>query len=521
MDPEHGQTVSLWAATAAGYVTEKLEEDGTAEVVVIGAGMAGLCTAYDLLRAGCAVMVLEKSVVGGGETGRTTAHLSNQLDASYLTIEQLHGTAGAALAFESHTAAINHIEEIIHQEHIECDFSRVDGYLFNDPDQPLDLEEELAAAHRAGMVEAVLVPESPIPGATRGPCLCIPNQGQMHAMRFLNGLAQAIHQRGGRIYTGTTATKVEAVPGQTDTIAVQTAAGPAVSARAVVVATNTPFIDITMMHNKLAPYRTYAIGAPVPRGSVPPALLWDTGQPYHYVRVQPLDAATDVLIIGGEDHKTGQAADAMDRFHRLETWSLPRFPTISEIRYRWSGQVVESSDGLAYIGRNPGDAPSIFIVTGDCGMGMTHGAIAGSLLTDLILGRDNRFARLYDPARTPLASTGHWLRENLNAALQFKDYLTGGDVASEQELAPGQGAIIRHGLTKAAVFRDSSGIVHQLSPVCPHLKCMVQWNPVESSWDCPCHGSRFDAAGHLLNGPATADLTPLQPETQESGEDTG
>jgi Rieske Fe-S protein len=295
---------------------------------------------------------------------------------------------------------------------------------------------------------------------------------------------------------------------------VVTANGHKVSAFAVVVATNTPVNDRVTMHTKQYAYRTYAVAAPVPAGSVRHALYWDTADPYHYVRLQRVDAGEDLLIVGGEDHKTGQSADEAVAFRRLEDWTRSLFPMARNFAYHWSGQVMEPMDCLAYIGRNPGDADNVYIVTGDSGHGMTHGTIAGMLLTDLIVGRPNRWAALYDPSRKTLRAAGEFVKENVNVAVQYADWLTPGEVRDVKDVAPGQGAILRRGLKKLAVFRDEFGQVHTLSAVCPHLGCIVHWNGVEKTWDCPCHGSRFSTEGVVLNGPALSGLEEIR-ETEK------
>ena len=254
---------------------------------------------------------------------------------------------------------------------------------------------------------------------------------------------------------------------------------------------------------------SYVIGARVPRGSVTKALYWDTLDPYHYIRLQPLKGPHgehDLLIVGGEDHKTGQASATEERHARLEGWARERFPTMQQVEFTWAGQVMETIDGLAFIGRNPLDKDNVFIATGDSGMGMTHGTIAGILLTDLILGRENPWATLYDPSRKTLRAAGEFLKEQLNVAAQYADWVTGGDVGSVDEIAKGGGAVLRRGLTKVAVHRDEKGTLHECSAVCPHLGCIVAWNSAEMSWDCPCHGSRFDKLGKVINGPANTDL---------------
>jgi Rieske Fe-S protein len=274
------------------------------------------------------------------------------------------------------------------------------------------------------------------------------------------------------------------------------------------VATNTPVNDVVTMHTKQAAYRSYVVAMRVPRGSVIRALYWDTEDPYHYVRLQSGDE-TDLLIVGGEDHKTGQANDSGERFERLAAWTRARFPMAGEQVYAWSGQVMEPVDSLGFIGRNPGDDLNIYIATGDSGHGMTHGTIAGMLLTDLILKRANSWAELYDPSRFTLRAAGEFAHENANVAAQYTDLVTGGDLPSGDQVLPGTGAVVRRGLKKVATYRDNAGGLHEFSALCPHLGCVVAWNSTEKSWDCPCHGSRFDALGQVLNGPAVSGLSPI------------
>jgi glycine/D-amino acid oxidase-like deaminating enzyme/nitrite reductase/ring-hydroxylating ferredoxin subunit len=349
-----------------------------------------------------------------------------------------------------------------------------------------------------------------VPGLSfdTGRALRFPDQAQFHVLKYIDGLSRALKRDGGRIFMETHAAKIEGV---TDEHArVETSDGKVVNARAVVVATNTPVNDLFEIHTKQAPYRTYVIGARIAKGSVPKILLWDTPDPYHYIRIQEGNggkSAYDVLIVGGEDHKTGQADDAARRFGILEKWTRDRYPVIEGIEFRWSGQVMEPVDGLAFIGRNPLDKKSIYIATGDSGNGMTHGTIAGVLLTDLIVGRENEWAELYDPARKTLSAIKDFAKENLNVAAQYTDLATPGDVDATDEIERGEGAILRRGLTKVAVFRDEEGQLHERSAICTHLGCVVNWNSFEKTWDCPCHGSRFDCKdGHVVNGPAIRGL---------------
>jgi glycine/D-amino acid oxidase-like deaminating enzyme/nitrite reductase/ring-hydroxylating ferredoxin subunit len=502
-----GATLSSWLTTAPAPPSfPTLRENTTADVVVIGAGIAGLTTAYLLGKEGKKVVVLEDGEIASGESGRTTAHLSNALDDRYTTLEKLFGPKGARLAAESHGAAIDKIEKIVADEQLACDFRRLDGFLFLPKDgDPQELHEELAAAHRAGLTAVEFLPDSGTLGFATGPCLRFPHQGQFHILKYLNGLAKAIEAQGGRIFTHTHATEVSGG----SPACVRTTEGFEVRAQAAVVATNTPFNDRVVMHTKQAPYRTYALAGRVPKGAIATALYWDTPDPYHYIRVQEMDppADYDLLIIGGEDHKVGED-DPAARLACLEDWARTHFPQITTIDFSWSGQVLEPDDSLAYAGRNPLDRDNVYLITGDSGHGMTHGTLGAMLLRDLILERANPWENLYDPSRVTLAkeSLQEFVSHNAVVVKDYAELLTGGDVASTNDIVPGTGAVLRHGLTKVAVYKDPQGQTHTCSAICPHLGCVVHWNDLETSWDCPCHGSRFDAYGHLLNGPANSDL---------------
>jgi glycine/D-amino acid oxidase-like deaminating enzyme/nitrite reductase/ring-hydroxylating ferredoxin subunit len=504
-------TRSIWTATTDIPTPPPLHGSTTADVCIVGAGIAGLTTAYLLGRRGKKVIVIDDGRISGGETRSTTAHLASAIDDRFTEIERLHGGAASQLAAASHAAAIDLIEETIRNELIDCQFERLDGYLFGDSSEQNDmLKAEYEAARRAGM-KVEIVPRAPLSMFDTGPCLRFAHQATFHPLKYLGRLVRAIVRDGGRVFGFTHA---KAIEGGHRTAIVELDNGSTITADAVVVATNTPINDRVAIHTKQAPYTTYAIGCSVPAGAVPHALYWDLQDPYHYVRVQSDSApgqhpASELLIIGGEDHKTGQAHDGEERFERLERWARQRFPLdLDGPRFRWSGQCMETIDGLAFIGRNPLDKDNVYIATGDSGMGLTHGTIAGMILSELILGNDHPWRELYDPSRKTLRALGEFARENLNTAAEYGAWFTGGDVASEDEILPGTGAIVRHGLHKVAVYRDNEGKLTRLSATCPHLSGIVTWNAIEHTWDCPCHGARFQADGHVIHGPANNDLRP-------------
>ena len=498
--PDSGATRSLWHLESPPLEREPLPGDASCAVCVVGAGIAGLSIAYELARGGQAVVVVDDGCVGGGATLRTTAHLASGLDDRFHRLAQLHGEDGAALAASSHAAAIDRIERICAEERIDCDFARVPGYLVLGDGCRDELDEEFEAARRAGLTVALHDHFAPC-RHDFGRALEFSNQAQFHPGKYMTGLLAAAERRGVRVYGGTHALEVH---GGGDA-RVETRRGT-IRCSAVVVATNAPVNDRLVLHTKQAPYRTYVVAGHIPTESIDAMLIWDTLDPYHYIRTQPGDGH-DWLIVGGEDHKVGQDDEADARFESLLAWAKARFPVLTGPILRWSGQVLEPHDAMAFIGRNPLDHDNVYVATGDSGNGMTHGAIAGMLVKDLVLGHANPWVDLYDPARKSLRSAKDFLRENLNFAAQYRDFVTPGDVDDVAAIAAGDGAIVRRGLRKLAVYRDASGGLHAHSAVCPHLGCAVRWNEVERTFDCPCHGSRFAAQdGHVINGPANSGL---------------
>jgi glycine/D-amino acid oxidase-like deaminating enzyme/nitrite reductase/ring-hydroxylating ferredoxin subunit len=486
-----------------------LTADARCDVVVIGAGIAGLSTAYELSRCGRSVLVIDRGGIGTGMTARTTAHLATELDDFYSELIRVRGEDEARLYHDSQVAAVNRIEAICRDENIDADFRRLDGYLIPTEEGPIsDLQEDYEACRSIG-VEVEWADRAPIPGLDSGRCLLFPNQGRFHPGKYLAGLARAIVARGGLLYANTSHIADEEKDGGVE---ITTRNGPVVRAGAAIFATNSPTNDKVAIHSKQIPDRTYVIAGGVPKGSVPDALVWDTYEAYHYVRIQELDEKQDLLIVGGEDHRTGEANDMAERFSRLADWTRKRYPDFSKVDYRWSGQVMEPVDFMPFSGRNPGNR-NIYIHTGDSGQGITNG-VAGSLtILPLIIGEDSRYAPLFDPGRKPFGSTasiGEFVRGQAGAAKNLAEHLGPGELSSVDELKPGEGGIIRRGLHKVAAWRGEDGKVVERSATCTHLGCIVHWNGFEKCWDCPCHGSQFAPNGEVLNGPAVTPLAALE-----------
>lgn len=509
--PVHQPQQPIWLDTPVAR-TSPLTSDLACDVCVVGGGIAGLLIADRLTKEGKRVVVLDQARMASGETGRTTAHLVTALDDRYLELERMHGEAGARLAAESHAAAIDHVEALVRELGVECGWKRLDGYLaVNDAhrdDQDRLLEEEAAACGRAGLdVERVASLPAPWPAMA---ALRFRDQAQVHPLLLLRAVADRLRASGAQLFEQSRATEIHGGPDAS----VETKDGPTVKCEHVVVATNTPINNLVAIHTKQAGYQTYVLGFRVRAGTLPPVLLWDGlwegDVAYHYLRLLqtvPQLGGDDLLIVGGEDHKTGQGPEGDAPYRALEEWTRRRFPMCGAVERRWSGEVMEPVDGLGYIGHNAVDRKNVYIVTGDSGNGMTHAAIAAMLIPDLIMERENPWTSLYDPARkVGMHALSDYARENVNTLAQYRDWFRRGDVSQESEIEPGEGAIMVQGLSHVAVYRNTEGACTRLSAVCPHLGGIVRWNGQAKTWDCPCHASRFDKHGKVIHGPANSDL---------------
>ena len=498
------ESVSVWQGESVkGPDFPPLRDNISVDVCIVGAGIAGLTIGYKLAKDGKKVAIIDSWGLAAGETSRTTAHLTCILDDNFHELEKIFGQEWARHAGESHKSAVDYIEKIVNDEKIDCDYMRIDGFLVAPTSKEHeDFRKEVEAISRLGFTESEILPRVPIEGIKIDHTLRLPRQASFNITKYMNGLAKAFTQFGGKIYAGSHVSEVKGG----DEAFVRTKDGFRVEAKHIVMATNTPVNDWVRMHTKQAAYRTYVIAYKIPKDAYPDFLLWDMDEPYHYVRTMRGDEY-DMLIVGGEDHKTGQAYDMAARYKHLDSWTKRYFSTLGPIEYQWSGQVMEPVDCLGFIGRNPLDKENVYIVTGDSGNGMTHGTIAGMLIPDLIEGRNNPWEKLYDPSRKTVRTGGAYLKENANfVGHMVKDWVKPSEVGSIAEIKAGGGAIMRDGISKIAVYKDEQGHIYSCSAICTHLGCIVQWNDGEKSWDCPCHGSRFDTEGKILNGPAIAPL---------------
>jgi glycine/D-amino acid oxidase-like deaminating enzyme/nitrite reductase/ring-hydroxylating ferredoxin subunit len=419
-------------------------------------------------------------------------------------MQKIKGEKLSKLFYESQAAAVDRIEEIQKSEGIDCDFRRLDGYLFQGDDMPSDvIDEELDAVRAVGASVERLV-GVPLTGCDSRHVLRYPRQATFHPLKYLAGVAEACAKRKVRFFANT---PVEEVLEEDGAVTVKTARGT-IRAGHAIVATNSSIVDRVALHSKMSPYRTYVVAFAIDRGALPDALYWDTEEPYHYVRLQPGEDGKDFVLVGGEDHKSGEADDADTRFQRLEQWARGKMPMLKDVTHRWSGQVLDTIDYAGFIGKNPG-SKYIYVATGDSGQGLTHGVMGAMLNATLVTGGESKWAELYAPDRKPLKAAKNWVMENSTALKNLAEYVAPGEISSIDKLEPGQGAIIREGLKKIAAYRDAKGDVHRHSAACTHLGCHLHWNSFENCWDCPCHGSIFGPEGQVLNAPAISGLNPV------------
>jgi glycine/D-amino acid oxidase-like deaminating enzyme/nitrite reductase/ring-hydroxylating ferredoxin subunit len=498
-------TRSLWMEFKA-VRAPALERSEDADVVVIGAGMAGLSCAYELAARDRSVIVLDRGDIGSGMTARTTAHLASALDDDYAKILKTRGLDCARQLYQSLLASINRVEEIQAAESIDCDFARVDGYWLLAAGTPgSKLDDELEACEKIGVRVSDCHEQTPLHTERLVRSLRFPAQARLHPTKYLAGLAASIKRKKGRIFANTCVDRIEEKQGKM----VVTAGRYKVRAADVIVATNSPVNVRVAIHTKQGPYRTYAIAAKIPRSELPDALYWDTHDPYHYVRLQPLTERTNAVIVGGEDHKSGEADDGERRFKSLENWARDRLPHMGEVTHRWSGQCLEPADGVSFIGQSP-DNEHVFIVSGDSGQGITNGAVAGMMIADVLTVGGSPWSDLYDPTRKVGSSIGAFISENITPLMNFSEYLSADNIGVVEKLKAGEGRVVRNGLKKIAACRDENGQLHLHSAACTHMGCVVHWNTLEQCWDCPCHGSQFAPDGTALNGPAVQPLAKVQ-----------
>ena len=490
---------SLWLAAAPPTAYPSLEDDLEFDVAVIGGGIAGVSAALLLKRDGARVAVLERGVICGGATGFTTAKVSALQETKLSEIDNLHGPDGAAAYAAASLAAVARIDELVREERIDCGWERVAAYTYAADEEQVDAVVHEAHVALAAGLDVELTTAVPLPFAV-AQAVCLRNQGQLDPVRYVRGLAAAVDGGGSRVFEGTSvATVQEGMPCR-----VLTHGGATVVASDVIVATNYPLLDRGLFFARMEATRSYLVAGRV-RGGAPDGMLITAGRPSRSLRSYR-DGEDTWLLVGGEGHLTGSDEAQPERFAALERFTREHFDVV-DVPYRWSTQDGMPTDKLPYIGPYTLASSHLFVAAGFQKWGMTSATLAAGVLADRIAGRDNAYAAVFDPNRATVRSAPTVAKMQMWVARHFVgDRLSPAQARSAADVPAGEARVVRSGLGKIGVYRDEHGVAHGVSLRCTHLGCLLHFNAAERSWDCPCHGSRFDIDGSVLAGPASEPL---------------
>ena len=494
-----GIQTSLWQEMPP-YVTNSIEKGKHYDVVVAGGGISGITTGYLLQKAGKNCLILEAHTLGFGTTSGTTAHINTLLDTPYTTITKNFGEDNARLVADAARDAIEFIQSTVDTLKIDCGFEKLPAFLFSQDEKQTDeLDEIYNACSNVGLnVAFTTTLPVPIPFTK---AFAAANQARFHPLKYVYSLAKQFEQLGGVILQQTSLTEATE---EDHRVTVKTPHSK-YTCDSLVYATHIP-PGVNILHLRCTPWRSYAMAVKLSDNAYPEALAYDMYDPYHYYRSQTVNGET-YLIAGGEDHKTAHEENTEQCFRNLENHIRKHFK-VEEVAYRWSSQYFESVDGLPYIGHLPGGSENIYVATGYGGNGMTYSTVGAHVLKDLILHGENLYKDLFSPSRIkPIAGFTNFIEHNADVVKQFiGKWFDVRKLETLADLAPGEGKVVKFDSQLIALSKDNQGQLHAVSPACTHLKCSVAWNLAEQSWDCPCHGSRFNLDGKVLTGPATKDL---------------
>lgn len=498
MSPDHGlegSPFSYWIESTAATSYPVMPDGVTVDVAIVGGGIAGITTAVLLKKRGFRVAIIEAGLLASQASGHTTAHISAAATpAYYRKIAEKFGEGSARVCARSVIDSIETIDALVREHGIDCDYSRATEYLYGATDQAYnELSEEGRLEARIGL-PVRFEDTAPLPFMTHG-ALRYAGQAEFHPRKYLQGLAATVPGDGCHVFEGTRVRSV--IEG--DTCTVRTDRGT-MRARDVVIATGSPISNLGLLHARMTARRSYVLGVRTEEQLPEHTMFYSSEMPCHYIRSAP----SGLLLVGGEDHSTGEAADTTRCYARLERFCRVSFD-VRSIEYSWSTQDQYPFDMLPFIGLLPGSRHQ-YVATGFKGTGMTYGTLSGMIISDLITRGDSPYGSLYAPGRVDLRASGQrLLKRNVHVAKLFAtDRLQVPDPGSR--LGSGEAGLVMVDGQKAAAYRDGSGTLHAVSPVCKHLGCYVRWNSAERTWDCPCHGSRYDPDGKVINAPAAADL---------------
>jgi glycine/D-amino acid oxidase-like deaminating enzyme/nitrite reductase/ring-hydroxylating ferredoxin subunit len=503
-----GAQQSPWQGGTVKEIPQVFDPAPVYDALIIGGGITGMTAALLLQNAGKKVVIAEAHTTGFGTTGGTSAHINTFADTTYKEAESAFGKEGAQLFADAVNEGFGLIKANVSTYRIDCDYETKTGYVYaEDEDQAKQLADIYEGAKSVG-VPVSYVEQAPTPVAFVK-ALRFDSQAQFHPLKYLQGLQRAYLAAGGIILENTL---IEKLRMENDMHVAESAAN-LIRAKKVIYATHMP-PNINVFNFRCAPYRSYVMAVKLKNGKYPDALIYDMQEPYHYVRAHLIDGQ-ELLIVGGLDHKTAHE-DPEKAFADLEKY-IRKYYNVSSIKYQWSSQYYIPVDGLPYVGQLPFAAEGIFCATGYNGNGMMLGSISGKILSDLAGGKANQYAGLFSPSRIkPVDGFMEFVKENADVAYHLvADRFNIHQTDSLKRMQPGTGKVVEVGGKKIAVYRDDQGEIFALSPVCTHAGCIVNWNGAEKSWDCPCHGARYDINGQVLTGPATLSLPKIDLESHE------
>ncbi len=495
-----GGAESPWQKGLPGVSPEAVNDvDTVYDCLVVGAGITGITAGLMLQKAGKHTLIAEAHTVGFGTTSGTSAHINTFADTTYTEAKSAFGEDGATLFAQAVNKGADIIKNYVNEFNINCDYETKPGYIYaEDDDQVKDLQKLYDGAVSV-KVPVEYVTDVPVPIPFKS-AVKINGQAQFNPMKYLKALEEQYIEAGGTIAENTRAQKVTSKDG----IHTVESEGKAIRAKKIIFATHIP-PGLTPFNFECAPYRSYVIAVKLNDDSYPDALLYDLQDPYHYIRTHVIDRQK-LLLVGGNDHKTGHG-DPEQAIAGLEAYTR-KYYNVESVKYSWSSQYYIPADGLPYTGQMPLMADGIYCATGFNGNGMMLGSISAKIMSDLVIGIKSPYTNLFSPGRIkPVASFTDFVSENADVAWRFiKDRFSINKEESFDEIKPGNGKVLEVDGKKVAAYRDNNGKIHALNPVCPHAKCIVNWNQEETSWDCPCHGARFNAYGVMVNGPVEHDL---------------
>lgn len=503
-----GVRKSIWQEEIK-RISSEADDKQLFDVAIVGGGITGVSTALKLQENGKNCILLEAANIGFGTTGGTTAHINDFFDTTFDEAINDFGLEQAKLFAEVGKEAQDHIKNNIKKYGLECDFEEKAAVLFAlDERQAEKLKDIVAGVSKVGH-EMTYTEEISFPIPFKE-AVIIPNQAQFHPIKYIKGLCDAFLRLGGHILEDCTCENHEE---QDEIIVLKTSRGE-IKTKNLVYATHIP-PGVNILHFMTAPYRSYAMAFSLNYDEYSQHLGYDLTEPYHYYRTQKIDGKT-LLIAGGEDHKTGHEENTGECFSRLENYVRQYFD-VETVYYSWSSQYYEPVDGFPYIGKLPGSKGKVFTATGFRGNGMIFGTITAQILTDIIVHGKSKYEEIFSPSRIkPVAGFTEFVKETVEVACDFvKDKITAEKIASWEEIKEGEAKVIKHEGESFAVYKEKEGKIHVLKSTCPHVHCEVRWNGAELSWDCPCHGSRFNVNGKMLTGPTVKDLQRIDIEERE------